>query len=44
MLKLIENTYTLEELYKANEKKGTTFVIEDGEITGVAYGSTDTES
>lgn len=34
---LIENTYTLEELYKVNEEKGTTFVIEDGEITGVQY-------
>lgn len=43
-MSLIENTYTLEELYKVNEKKGTTFVIEDGEITGVNYGSSDTES
>lgn len=36
---LIENTYTLEELYKVNEEKGTTFVVEDGEITGVNYGN-----
>lgn len=36
---IIENTYTLEELYKVNEEKGTTFVIEDGEITGVLYGN-----
>ena len=43
-MSLIENTYTLEELYKAYEKKGTTFVIEDGEITGVNYGDTYTES
>lgn len=33
-----ENTYTLEELYKVNEEKGTTFIIEDGEIKGVNYG------
>lgn len=37
MIKLIENTYTLEELYKINEEQGITFVIEDGEITGVRY-------
>lgn len=36
---IIENTYTLEELYKVYESKGTTFVIEDGEITGVRYGN-----
>lgn len=34
---IIENSYTLEELYKMYEEKGTTFVIEDGEITGVQY-------
>ena len=36
---IIENTYTLEELYKVNKEKGTTFVIEDGEITEVCYGN-----
>ena len=34
---IIENTYTLEELYKAYGNKGTTFVIEDGKITRVEY-------
>lgn len=34
---IIENAYTLEELYKMYEEKGTTFVIEGGEITGVNY-------
>lgn len=35
---IIENSYTLEELYKMNEEKKATFIIEDGEITGVIYG------
>ena len=36
-----ENSYTLEELYRMYEEKGTTFVIEDGEITGVLYAKRD---
>ena len=35
---LIENTYSLEKLYEMNDQ-GITFVVEDGEITGVAYGN-----
>lgn len=35
---IIENSYSLEKLYEMNEQ-GFTFVIEDGEITGVHYGN-----
>lgn len=36
-ISLIFNTYSLEELYKMHDETGATFVIEDGEITGVTY-------
>lgn len=40
----VENSLTLEELYYKHEKQGATFTIEDGEITGVEYGDSVTES
>lgn len=38
-----ENTYSLEKLYEMFER-GYTFVVEDGKITGVAYGDGEHES